>query len=162
MKNQLWQLLQSFSKNFQKESYWKKNLDNLIFNLFVLFVLKLVLKLKSVQWGRSKAIAQKINYWIKSKNQSMQTRKKQKHTSLYWRVYRFDLTDSKGRYHVTCYAKIFLHGSSSIVGCPLKEDSNNSIEYAIKYLVENESESQISLNEMKQSFVGTIPHLNTI
>lgn len=64
-----------------------------------------------------------------------------------------DLVEVEARYHSQCMSKLYVPSECTV----------DFIEHAIKYIDNNESQSQFSLNEIKEDFGGTtFPDLRTI
>lgn len=66
------------------------------------------------------------------------------------------------RYHANCISKFYVKRLSDQLGRPASESTRDFMQHAINYIEKNKSESQFSLNEIKNEFTGTFPELHTI
>lgn len=74
-----------------------------------------------------------------------------------------DLTKVQAQYHSSCMAKFYTPRQSHQIGRPPLESTVAFVQHAISYMENLESESQFSLNEIKEAFTSTdIPDLKII
>lgn len=73
-----------------------------------------------------------------------------------------NLVEVTARYHSTCMLKFYVKRVSDQIGRPASQSTIDFIPHAINYIENNGSESQFSLNEIKEEFDGNVPDLQTI
>lgn len=73
-----------------------------------------------------------------------------------------DLVAVKAHYHSACMSAFYSKRTERKRGRSACENTNNFINYLINYIVENETECQFSVNEIKESFSGGLPDYRTI
>ncbi|XP_018377306.1 PREDICTED: uncharacterized protein LOC108770299 [Trachymyrmex cornetzi] len=74
-----------------------------------------------------------------------------------------DLPKIQARYHPDCMSQFYMKKLSNQVRRPPSQNTTEFIEFALNYIDQNQSDSQFSLNEIKEEFKGeTIPELKTI
>lgn len=73
-----------------------------------------------------------------------------------------DLVAVKAHYHNACMANFYNKRTERKRGRSACENTKNFISYLINYIVDNETECQFSVNEIKEGFSGDLPDYTTI
>lgn len=73
-----------------------------------------------------------------------------------------DLVAVKAHYHTACMANFYNKRTERKRGRSACENTKNFINYLINYIVDNETECQFSVNEIKEGFSGDLPDYTTI
>lgn len=73
-----------------------------------------------------------------------------------------NLVELEARYHASCMSNMYGKRLSDHIGRPPTQNTVDFVHHAIEFIKNNGSESQFSLNEIKDSFTGSLPDLQTI
>lgn len=73
-----------------------------------------------------------------------------------------DLVAVTAHYHIACLANFYNKKTGRKKGGPACENTKNFINYLTNYIIENETECQVAVNEIKDGFSGDLPDYTTI
>lgn len=73
-----------------------------------------------------------------------------------------DLVAAQARYHASCMSSFYKNYASDQVGRPPSKKTTDFMQFAVDYIERNQSDSQFSLNEMREEFTGDFPEMQAI
>lgn len=73
-----------------------------------------------------------------------------------------DLVAVKAHYHTVCMANFYNNRTERKRGRSACENTKSFTNHLINYIVDNETECQFSVNEIKEGFSGDLPDYTTI
>lgn len=73
-----------------------------------------------------------------------------------------DLVVAHARYHANCISSFYKNYVSDQVGRPESKKNTDFMQFAVDFIEKNQSDSQFSLNEMREEYTGDFPEMQDI